>query len=80
MWIVYVLLAAIAFLLFRILRELKEFGFITAFNLTVFRNIVSEKMLTTEEKERYREHMESARQKYPKLIPVTGDYGTGRVT
>jgi hypothetical protein len=68
MWILYVLLAAIAFLLFRILRELRGFAFITAFNLTMARKVAFEKVLTDEEKERYEDALEGVRQKYPQYF------------
>jgi hypothetical protein len=68
MWIIYVLLAIIAFLLFRILRELHAFAFLASFNLSLFRNVAVEKVLTEEEKSRYHEALEKLKEKYPKYF------------
>jgi len=68
MWVVYGSLALIAYLLFRIWRELHYFAFITAFNLTMVREIAFNKVLSGEEKERYEEMLESTKQKHPKYF------------
>ena len=68
MWVLYGFLAVIAYLLFRILRELHYFAFITAFNLSLGREVAFKKVLTDEEKERYDEVLESTKQKYPKYF------------
>lgn len=68
MWVLYGFLAVIAYLLFRILRELQNFAFITAFNLSLGREVAFKKVLTDEEKERYDDVLESAKQKYPKYF------------
>lgn len=70
MWILYVLLACIAYLLFRVLRELHAFAFVTSFNLGLFRTVFIEKPLTEEERQRYGDAMNVIKKKYPKYFAV----------
>lgn len=64
-WILYVFLACICLLLFRILRELHVFAFITAFNLALGREVAFAKVLTDVEKKHYKDALETVKQKYP---------------
>jgi hypothetical protein len=64
MWIISGLLIAIIFLLVRINRELHAFAYVTSFNLTLFRRVMAEKVLTPEEKDRFLVAMTDAEKKH----------------
>jgi hypothetical protein len=67
MWIIDGLLLCILVVLIWIGRELHGFAFVNSFNLTFFRRILVEKVLTEEQKARYFEALAEAQQKHGPL-------------
>jgi uncharacterized membrane protein YwaF len=68
MWIADSLLVCLVVLLGLLLKELRQFGFITAFNLTVLRNLAARKELTDEERMNYEAELARLRKQYPRYF------------
>lgn len=66
MWIADGLLVCLVVLLWLLLKELREFGSVTAFNLTVLRNLAA-KELMHEERVNY-EALPHLREQYPRYF------------
>lgn len=67
MWIADGLLVCLVVLLWLLLKELREFGSVTAFNLTVLRNLAARKELTDEERVNY-EALPHLTEQYPRYF------------
>ena len=68
MWIADSLLVCLVAVSWLLLKELREFGSVTAFNLTVLRNLAARKELTDEEKMHYEAVLERVREQYPRYF------------
>jgi hypothetical protein len=68
MWITDSLLVCLAALLWLLLKELRDFGFVTAFNLTVLRNLAARKELTDEERMNYEAALARLKDQYPRYF------------
>lgn len=68
MWIADGLLVCLVVLLWLLLKELREFGSVTAFNLTVLRNLAARKELTDEERVNYEAALAHLREQYPRYF------------
>ena len=67
MWIADSLLVCLVVLLWLLLKESREFGFVISFNLTVLRNLAARKELTDDEKMNYEAAL-AGRKKYPQYF------------
>ena len=68
MWIADSFLVCVVVLLWLLLKELREFGFVIAFNLTVLRNLAARNELTDDEKMNYEAALARLRKQYPRYF------------